>query len=455
MIGGGGDFLELDHGALCRIEYHVSTGHRRFRAHTQTSALHNTQHTTPFTTPTRRYSNFQQHVSLQLITALALYLPDAKRMYALSTNTTTTTTASGVGFGTAALGAACYDVVTMALEAGFRKFDTAEADWWYDQKAVGNALQDFFVKETARSDSHQECSSSQSMECANANNAYACACDNNLQISTKIPPWSLTSEEHIRTSAASSRQELLGFCDDPSTSIMMMHDDDDDAAALLFPLDVYYIHAPTCWKGWHPRCDDHPPLLDLRSSWLAMEAVVGIDHSARRIGLSNIRPDELLDIIQFVQSRQQQQQQQQESPSSSSLSSSSSSSEGVVAPPRKPDVVQAYADPIKPAEELRRICQEHGIEFVSYSTLGTQHRGVNGNPVLGSSIVMGIANKHARSTAEVVLSWALQHGMSVIPRSSKKHHIEELARLLPGNNSNATFLDADDLAQIDAMKYTL
>lgn len=37
--------------------------------------------------------------------------------------------AIGVGFGTAGLGDQGYEVVTMALEAGFRKFDTAEADW--------------------------------------------------------------------------------------------------------------------------------------------------------------------------------------------------------------------------------------------------------------------------------------------------------------------------------------
>ena len=39
-------------------------------------------------------------------------------------------TAIGVGFGTAALGSNTYSVVTMALAAGFRKFDTAEADWY-------------------------------------------------------------------------------------------------------------------------------------------------------------------------------------------------------------------------------------------------------------------------------------------------------------------------------------
>ena len=52
-------------------------------------------------------------------------------------------TTIGVGFGTAALGSNAYAVVHMALAAGFRKFDTAEADWWYDQKNVGRAVKDY------------------------------------------------------------------------------------------------------------------------------------------------------------------------------------------------------------------------------------------------------------------------------------------------------------------------
>ena len=42
--------------------------------------------------------------------------------------------------------------------------------------------------------------------------------------------------------------------------------------------------------------------------------------------------------------------------------------DGVGTPPRMPDVLQASADPLKPSRELREICKENGIEFVSYST---------------------------------------------------------------------------------------
>jgi len=313
--------------------------------------------------------------------------------------TMTTNTTIGVGFGTAALGNQCYPVVQLALQAGFRKFDTAEADWWYDQAAVGRALQDYFTTKNCQGE--------------------------DLRISTKIPPWSLTSIDDIRHAAARSRQELVGFCQDQQ--ILVDHPE-NESQKRLFPLDVYYIHAPECWKGWHPRCDDNNlPILPLRQAWLAMEAVIQ-DGSARRIGLSNIQPHQLLDIIQFVQERP-----------------------GVG---RMPDVVQAFADPIQPSNELRRICQEHFIEFVSYSTLGTQHRQLsnNRNPVLTHPIVVELSNKYQRSVAEVVLSWALQHDMSVIPRSSNAIHIQELARLLEDTSG---FLEPDDVAQIDTLENSI
>lgn len=306
----------------------------------------------------------------------------------------------------------------MALEAGFRKFDTAEADWWYDQSAVGRSLHDYFAEDktcvaTTDKGSCQE-------------KEKSCIAEN-LRISTKIPPWSFTSYEDIRAHARNSRDELLGFCQDE-----ILYDDRGNALGTYpFPLDVYYIHAPQCWRGWHPSCDNPPPTLNLYDTWKAMEAVVGIDRSAKRIGLSNVHPAEFRSLIHWVKQRELQ---GETNPS-----------------PRLPDVLQAYADPIQPTEELRQICDEHGIEFVSYSTLGTQHRNSNGNPVLGSPLIQGLAAKHGRSVAEVVLSWALQNNMSVIPRSSKKTHIQELARLL---EDEPTFLDEGDLTMIDSMKYS-
>ena len=196
----------------------------------------------------------------------------------------------------------------------------------------------------------------------------------------------------------------------------------DTLHTLTHSLSLSLIH--TYNNKRHPRCEDAPPTLELRDAWMAMESVVGLDGSARRIGLSNIWPNDLLDIIKFVEERD----------------------DDSYPPPRKPDVIQAFADPLSPNLELRRVCEEHGIDFVSYSTLGTQHGGTT-NPVLGSATVQELSANYGRSVAEVVLSWALQRNMSVIPRSSKKQHIEELANLLNGE----PFLEEDDLSKIDQM----
>lgn len=331
-------------------------------------------------------------------------------MTSISSHANATTT---VGFGTAGLGINCYYVVHMALEAGFRRFDTAEADLWYDQRATGKALLDFFGAETTRG----------TMMCQ----------DQLLEVSTKIPPWSLTSVDDIRNHAARSRQELVGFCDGINEGAVEFDKQGNMIAhsqSSVYPLDVYYIHAPACWQGWHPKCEDPPPIIPLRDAWMGMEYVAGVDRNAKRIGLSNVRPDELLDIIQFAQQRKRK-----------------NLLDGP--PPRIPDVVQAFADPIRPAEEIRKICEQYSIEFVSYSTLGTQHRGAAENPVLNHPYVQNLATKYDRSNAEVVLSWALQRGMSIIPRSSKRHHIEQLARLLV---EEPTFLKEHDLLDIDKMK---
>lgn len=333
----------------------------------------------------------------------------------------------GVGFGTAGLGGQTVFAVKTALEAGFRAFDTAEADWWYDQTAVGQALRDFSTTSCLDDDTCEVTANCQQL---------------GLKISTKIPPWSLTSSTHIRHQASASRETLLGFCSPISAAtdeairnpFKVSDSNPQDGPNTLYPLDVYYIHAPECWQGWHPRCEGVGPddILPLRDAWRAMEAVVGIDRSAARIGLSNVSPDQLIDIIEFVKERLESPQPHYPLP-------------------RKPDVIQAFADPISPAIELRKLCQDHGIEFVSYSTLGTQHvmKKPGHNPVLNNPklVEMVSSSYSGRTTAELVLSWALQGGMSVIPRSSKRLHIQQLARLI----QSPIELRDNEVAQINSL----
>jgi diketogulonate reductase-like aldo/keto reductase len=284
-----------------------------------------------------------------------------------------------VGFGTAALRPHVYDVVTTALNAGFRVFDTAEeSDWWYDQESVGQALTDFYSSYTANSyhNSSSECVANDDQHVCQPTGVPSICETEKLSISTKIPPWRLTSIEEMRQSARYSRQQLLGWCDEKehsdTTTDLDLHDGTDDippsmkteVKTQLFSLDIYYIHAPRCWDGWHPRCTNAPPTMSLRQTYTALEYIVGVDHSAQRIGLSNVHPHELMDIIRFVQERQQPQ-----TTTAATATTTTSDTDDQPPPPRMPDVVQAFADPIAPNKELRHICAQYNIEFISYSTL--------------------------------------------------------------------------------------
>lgn len=87
---------------------------------------------------------------------------------------------------------------------------------------------------------------------------------------------------------------------------------------------------------------------------------------------------------------------------------------------------------------LRSFEEPLGIVTQSWSPLG---RGrLPDVPVLQE-----IAAKHGRSWAQVVLNWHLQHGLSVVTRSSNPARIRE--------NFAATYfsLDAGDMARIDAL----
>lgn len=135
------------------------------------------------------------------------------------------------------------------------------------------------------------------------------------------------------------------------------------------------------------------------------------------------------------------------------------------APP--PAVIQNFMDPLHPDTAVRALCAEAGIAYYSYSSLGFQHSNSSGggNPVLGSSVIKVIAQKHGVSAARVVLSWALQSGVGVLPRSATPAHISDNATLLRqqcsgadgdggGDGSLAVLLTAEDMAAIDALGHS-
>jgi diketogulonate reductase-like aldo/keto reductase len=85
-----------------------------------------------------------------------------------------------------------------------------------------------------------------------------------------------------------------------------------------------------------------------------------------------------------------------------------------------PAVNQVEFHPYLYLKDLMDFCQSHGIQLESYSPLT---KGVK----LDEPSLADIASKYSRTPAQILIRWVLQHGIVVIPKSSRKEKIEENA----------------------------
>jgi 2,5-diketo-D-gluconate reductase A len=159
-------------------------------------------------------------------------------------------------------------------------------------------------------------------------------------------------------------------------------------------VDLYLIHWPL------PGVDKYV------ETWKAFEKIVA-DGRAKSIGVSNFQPEHLERLA----------------------------AETTVVPVSN----QIELHPGFPNEQMRRYDAEHGILTVAWSPLG---RGrVFGNPVLE-----GIAGKHGKTVAEVVLRWHVQLGNVVIPKSVTRQ------RLIENLDVFDFALDVQDMAEIATLE---
>ncbi|WP_037569135.1 aldo/keto reductase [Sphingomonas sp. S17] len=170
----------------------------------------------------------------------------------------------------------------------------------------------------------------------------------------------------------------------------------DESLALLGveAVDLYLIHWPV------PAEDGYV------EAWQSLIALREAG-KARSIGVSNFLPEHLDRIIEAT---------------------------GVV-----PAVNQIELHPRFQQREARAYHEAKGIVTQSWSALG------QGGELLTTPEIVAIAEKHDRSTAQVVLAWHLAHGLSVIPKAADAAHMAD--------NFAATelTLDEDDMAAIDAL----
>ncbi len=69
-------------------------------------------------------------------------------------------------------------------------------------------------------------------------------------------------------------------------------------------------------------------------------------------------------------------------------------------------------------KETLDFCKQQGIVVEAYSPLAHGHR-------MNDPVLQGLAKKHSKSVAQILLRWAIQHNTIPIPKSSTENRIKE------------------------------
>lgn len=200
--------------------------------------------------------------------------------------------------------------------------------------------------------------------------------------------------------------------------------------------DLYYIHFPVALRyvdpevryppGWTYSGKDgdvQPIKAPIARTWAAMETLVekGL---AKSIGISNFSGSLILEIIRGAK---------------------------IV-----PAVLQIEHHPYLTQPTLLELAKEQGIAVTAYSSYGPQsfvelgwEHAANTPRLFDHETILKIAKDNNKTPAQVLLRWATQRGLAVIPKSNNKDRLIE--------NLHVTDFDLkeDELKSISALNKNL
>ena len=113
-----------------------------------------------------------------------------------------------------------------------------------------------------------------------------------------------------------------------------------------------------------------------------------------------------------------------------------------------PAVNQIECHPYFAQRGVQDFGSRHGIVTQAWSPIGgiTFYRDSNHTSTLDDPVIGTIAASHAKTPAQVMLRWGLQHGRSVIPKSTKPTRISENIDVFDFE------LSGDDMTAIDNLE---
>lgn len=107
-----------------------------------------------------------------------------------------------------------------------------------------------------------------------------------------------------------------------------------------------------------------------------------------------------------------------------------------------PAINQVEFSPYLYLKDLQDHCFQKGIHLQAYSPLARGHR-------MDDPKLLTVAKKYARSPAQIMLRWIIQHGVSAIPKSSDKKRLQQNFEIFDFE------LKAEDLSYLDTFNENL
>jgi diketogulonate reductase-like aldo/keto reductase len=105
-----------------------------------------------------------------------------------------------------------------------------------------------------------------------------------------------------------------------------------------------------------------------------------------------------------------------------------------------PDVDQVEFNPFLYQKELLRFCESRRIQLEAYSPLTRAKK-------LRHPAVLDVARRYSKTPAQVMIRWGLQHGLVVIPKSSRPERIKENSEVFDFEISSADMSRLDSLSE--------
>jgi len=196
-----------------------------------------------------------------------------------------------------------------------------------------------------------------------------------------------------------------------------------DLFLIHFPIALKYVDPdhryPPEWFG-----DDGKVYLQntpIQETWQAMEELhdAGL---AKNIGISNFSGSLILDLMRYARVQ--------------------------------PSVLQIEHHPYLTQEPLVRLAKELGIAITAYSSFGPQsfvelNMDRDAKLLLDHNTVTSIAHAHGKTPAQVLLRWATQRGIAVIPKSNNQTRLEQNLHCVDFN------LSPEQIKEISSLNHNL